>query len=100
MKRVTFSSVQSFASTLMQYPDLFSVPALTPLQGLVTQLKNDSQGCGCNKAAIYNQYKGVFTNALAGLTGSDKDTIKSILKADRICYYVRNGSGGIELMCF
>lgn len=100
MKRAVFSSVQNFAQTLVQHPALFGVPALTPLQGLVDKLKSDSKGCGCNKNGIYLQYKGVFEAALTGLTSSDKEVIKSILNVDRICYYTRNSSNILELLCF
>lgn len=99
-ERAVFSSIQSFAQTLMQNPGLFSIPALTPLQGLIDRIKNDNKGCGCNKNAIYLQYKGVFESALGGLTASDKESIKNMLNVEKICYYVRNGSNGLELMCF
>lgn len=101
MKRVVFSSVQMFAQTLKTNPRLFEVGVFGPLRPLVDGLGTKPRpGCNC-AAPDVAAYKRHFESALTALSSADRDKIKEVLKADRICYYVRSQkTGGLEMTCF
>jgi len=99
MKRIVLSSAQSLASLLMQNPELLSIPTFSSLKGILDQIKEDNKGCACQKKSILNSNKEVFQAAITNIQSSDRERIKSILKVDKVCYYTRNNSGVLELVC-
>lgn len=70
-----------------------SLPALQSL-GPLANMKTSGTSC-CNKVDM-TPYRVTFENALRSLTEDQKLKMKTLLKADQVCYFVKNNRGQIE----
>ena len=98
--RITISSVNSFANLAKQNPSILNVGAFNLLRDVI--LKPKKGGCGkCGNTAVdLSVYRPQFEAALIMLTEAEKQTIKTILSTQQICYYTKTNNGQLKQTCF
>lgn len=102
MNRVMISSLVSFLNLMTANPSMANIPALSALVPALQKYKTEqnSKGCNCKKTSTLRDYKPIYDTLMANMSTFDRNQLKSILKADQLCYYVVNANHVLEMKCF
>lgn len=100
-KRYTINGIEHLINVLNQHPQLLSLSSLAPigLLGKKAQEANRKQKCNCAAGPIYAANRLVFETALSHLQFGDHLIVKTILKTDELCYYIKNKEGKFVQKC-
>ena len=101
MTKYTISGIEHMIRLLNQHPQLLSLSSMMPIAhvGKLAKEAAAASGCNCKIGPIYAANKGVFEEALRTMQNGDHLMIKSALKVDQLCWYVRDHAGNYVLKC-
>lgn len=101
--RLIISSMPAMLSMLENHPELYTIPAFAGVKSLVGPAKSyrpsGCRACGGHLNSSM-KYSRTFEGALVALSSTDIAKIKSVLKIDQFCYYVRDAiTHKLQLKC-
>lgn len=103
-ERVNISSINQLVELGRKYSAIFTVGSLSLLRDPISKFlqQNTGKSCNCKKntGIDLNKYRPQFEAAMAMLSASDQQKLKSILNTEKICYYRKNDKGQLNQICF
>lgn len=97
--KLIIGNINQFAGFVDKNPAIMSIPAFIPLRSAFEAAKS-STGCKCNRSSALSQQRPQFEASLSVLTPAEQTRLKTLLDAEQICYYKKNTSGALQLICF